>query len=292
MFFLGVIMNVADPLGALPSLRRNNWRYLLITVINMYGPFHIMFHNFYFIYLNYTSDFSKSTLALGIGLVVLMHTVKSVIFLWNNDRFMRIYYRVKRIYDQPTRYRPAIREHLDGRLNYYTRLIYLSLFAGCAVVICTPVLLKGLEYLQTGAIVVNRWELPLPFANPFLDLESSPTYEIYFIHVTVSFTADTYFVFAVDLLFMGFCVHIYGLFQELAMQVKSTKDALEWRHKVGRREFRRHFKKMIDFQREIYGIVKDLEELFGGIYCVLFIGTIFNVCIHSYLATQVSYGYI
>lgn len=85
---------------------------------------------------------------------------------------------------------------------------------------------------------------------------------------------------------MGMCIHINGLFKELEYRYKSVGHSVT-QGRISKREFRNNYKHCIDFQNDIYAIVKDTEKVFGNIFFIQFIGTIIIVCSQAFLGTQV-----
>lgn len=281
MVFLGYLVNIANQSGLLPCLHRNNPCYLLRTVINLIGAFSIAFHSIWFYLENHSDDFLQATLALNMCSTVIIHVTKALMGLAKNKEFLAVFLRLKRLYDDPCQYRLEIRDRIDQRLQNYAQKIVWFISLGILVVILTPIIVKTVEYFETGDIVKYRWDLPIPYASPFYNLQSSPTYEIVYVEFAISFPPDAFFAYSMGFLFMGISLHIHGLFLELECRFRNL-DMTQ-----GRRQFREDCNKCIDFQNEIYEIVKDTQDVFANIFFVQFMGTIIIVCSQAYLATQV-----
>lgn len=286
MVFLGTILNISNQTGMLPTLHKNNPLYLLRAVVNLIGAFSIIFHCGWFYYMNNKCDFVQATFGLGMCMCVLMHVTKVLLWLTRNNQFLAVYLRLKQFYDDPTLYGRQFRDPLDHQLNFYTKnIIRFVVVAGSSVTL-TPVVVKLLEYYRTGAVVQYRWDLPMPYASPFADFKSSPTYEFTYVTFALSFGPDVFFAYSVDFVFMGMCVHIYGLFKELEHRFQNVGVSVNGR-RISKRQFRENYKNCIDFQNEIYEIVKATEDVFVNIFGVQFIGTIIIICTQAFLATQV-----
>lgn len=175
---------------------------------------------------------------------------------------------------------------MDKNLQFYSRNIIRFVVLAMLSVIFNPVIVKTIEYFQTGTIVKYRWDLPIPYASPFFDLQVSPAYEIMYITFALSFVPDVFFAYSPDFLFMGMCIHIHGLFKELECRFKEVGTSVT-QGRISKRQFRDNYKHCIDFQNEIYAIVTDTQNVFGNIFFTQFIGTIIIVCSQAFLGTQV-----
>lgn len=182
MVFLESLLNISNQTGLLPSLHKKNRLYILRTVINFTGALSIIFHCGWFYFIHNKTDFLQATFALGMCMIVLVHVTKLCVLLSKNDEFVAVYLRVKRFYDDPTLYRNEIRDTMDKNLQFYSRNILRFVVMAMICVILNPVIVKSIEYVQTGAIVKSRWDLPIPFASPFYDLQVSPAYEIVYMY--------------------------------------------------------------------------------------------------------------
>lgn len=87
---------------------------------------------------------------------------------------------------------------------------------------------------------------------------------------------------------MGLSLHIHGLFSDLADRFRNTRAATDQLGECSRRAFVAQYKNCIDFQNEIYEIVKETQHVFSDMFFVQFAFTIIAVCMQAYLATQVS----
>lgn len=282
MIFLG--LQLGNQLGMLPAVHNYHPAYLIRTVVSISGVWTIGLQAAMFLYEN-RRDFMQSISALAISLNVLMHAIKVIIGLAKNRKFLRVYTRLKSYYENPRQYQSEIRDRVDRSLRFYSVNIFRFVVFSCLGVIFTPLLVKGIEYYQTGAMTGSRWDLPIPFASPFFDFQSSPAYEVCYTMFAVAFTPLVLYVFSLAFLFMGIAVHINGLFMDLEYRFEHIGLSSKGR-RVGRRKFRENYKNCIDFQNDIFEIVKDTEDVFANIFFVQFTGTIVIVCIQSYAATQ------
>lgn len=154
------------------------------------------------------------------------------------------------------------------------------LVAAC-VVIGNPLLVMAIEYFNTGKIVESRWELPIPFASPYIDFASSPGFELTFIEFAITFIPEVYFAFSPSFLFLGICLYLDGMFLELSYRFRDINE---------RRAFH-EFRDCVEFQNEIYYLVENAGQVFGSSFFTQFINTILTVCLQAYLATQVGHDF-
>lgn len=146
--------------------------------------------------------------------------------------------------------------------------------------------MRLIAYLRNDPLKDLQWELPLPYANPLIDFESSPVFEITYITFSLGLYPVTMILASLDLFFLACCLHVYGLFKDLRGQM-----GLLVRNKDGvprtRKNFHSNLSKCVDLQVEIYSLVQTIEEVFGGIFFTQYMGTIIIICIQAFLATQV-----
>lgn len=281
-------LRVAHLTGMLPTLNKGNPGYLLLIFFNCVCLVSMVLHSGYFFLNNYKNDFAQATNALSLCILVFMHAVKIAIGLLNNDKLIALYRRLKKVYDNPQEYRICIRDRVDERIKFYMVKLIRFTFVAAWAIILTPVLSMAIEYLDTGAIQFSRWDLPIPYGSPFYNTRSSPTYEILYVSIALSFTQCAFMAYTAVFLFIGISLHINGLFMELKCRLDDTLKVIRAKDIKDNLIFSHHYKKCIDFHNEILELVKDVETVFGPVFFVQFMNTIITVCVHSYLVTQVS----
>lgn len=97
---------------------------------------------------------------------------------------------------------------------------------------------------------------------------------------------------AVDLLFLGCCIYISALFKDLQGEAitldypklfKSKEKDLD--------KFRENLISFVDQHTRVIGLVKKMENVFGEIFIIQYVGSIFSICSQAYLSTLVSDKY-
>ena len=109
MVFLGVILKVANHVGMLPGLHKHRLAYYWRSLWVIFTALSIDFHTLWFHYTNYQEDFTLALFALGLCLTVSFHTLKTIYWMTHADHFLRIYFRLKSLYDDPLAYRRSLR---------------------------------------------------------------------------------------------------------------------------------------------------------------------------------------
>lgn len=282
--FFGSAFKVANLFGLLPSLHPTNHWYKIIIAINVLNLASWTIHSFWF-FLENTEDFDKSTFALGLSVNCAMDLAKIILLLLNNQQFLRLYLKLKRTCEHPLRDR-ATKDYISTRVEFCSRLFYFFIICICLAIVCTPLIVRLIAYLRNDPLKDLQWELPLPYANPLIDFESSPVFEITYITFSLGLYPVTMILASLDLFFLACCLHVYGLFKDLRGQM-----GLLVRNKDGvprtRKNFHSNLSKCVDLQVEIYSLVQTIEEVFGGIFFTQYMGTIIIICIQAFLATQV-----
>lgn len=275
MVFFGSVLKIANYSGILVSLHDDHPHYKLLTFFSCSCVLNMVFHTAYF-YIENIKDFDLSTSVLGALITVVMHLFKVEAILNQNKLFMDIYLKIKGMAEEDTD-RIAL-ANLEKTIERVARA-FLSLVAVLLISLCTtPPLVQLIEYLETGSISKYRWELPLPYANPFVNLASSPAYEITFIIFVVTVTPLAMLLVSPDLLFMATCMHIEGLWHLVIIKAKdfivNPNDADSLRI-------------LVDYQNRIYEIIQETKQVFGRIFFVQSLGTLVIACTQIYVATQV-----
>lgn len=282
-------LNLANQLGLLICLHKNNKWYFLRGLFNWLLLFAIFIHAGWYCLQHYSSSthLEESTYALVSTCNVSMHLMKTLVMMLKNDRFLVLYLKLKRYYDDPRKYRSKIRKEIDGQAAFYNGLYVKFVVGACITVIITPMIVQSMEYYRTGSIIDSRWDLPVNYENPFFSLEESPAYEIYYVIFGLTFIPRVLFAFSIDLLYMATCLHIYGLFRELQQRIRMMCWTANGR-RASRREFCANFRNCVDFQNEIYEIVKETQEVFSIIFFLQFVGTMIVICFQLFLGVRVS----
>lgn len=278
MVFLGTLFEIANLSGILLSFNKLSPYYKMRTLISWSSVFNMVFHTGYFYYRN-LDDFDQSTLVIGPLTNILMQLIKVNIILIQNDNLVNLYEKLERICANPNNSNYKNTTKIEKYLELFVR-IYLGFVAFVCVAISTnPLLVQLIEYLNTGNVVKYRFELPFPYASPFVDLNSSPAYELTFILFILGIFPLAMFVISPDLLFLGTCAHVTGLMEHLKiLMVKVIDDPKD----------EARLRKVVEIQNMIYDIVKETQSVFGNIFFTQCLGTLFIVCTQIYVATKVS----
>lgn len=285
MVFLESGLKVASITGMLPGMHKGKPYYRLITIVNLVSFFSMIVHCGYFYLANNEKDFAQATNALSVFILISMQTLKIILCLAKNDKLVDLYHRLKAIHESPLEYRSSIRDQVDAKIEFYMGKLIWFAFGASISIIVTPLLSMIIEQFTTGSVVNSRWDLPLPYASPFYNTQSFPSYEILYGTVILSITQCAFMAYSALFLFTGISFHIHGLFTELKCRLEMIKiNGVEANN--GNR-FTDHYKNCIDFQNKVLGIVKDTEEIFGPVFFSQYMNTIITVCLHSYLATHV-----
>lgn len=278
MVFFGSVLEISNRFGVLLALHKTNPCYKLITLFCWMSVVNVAVHTGLF-YIQNIEDFDKSTSVLGAFMNMLMHLVKVHLLMFNSDEFLALYFKLRRLCNDPKRTHYEAARKIEGQIELFVR-VYLGFIILVAVTITiNPLIVQTMEYFQTGHVHQYRWETPFPFASPFGDIRSSPIYEITFATWTVSILPLAMFVISADLLFMACCFHIRGLLVHLKFMMESyavTPNNLE------------QLKRCVFYQTSIYEIVKDTQYVFGGIFFTQYLGTLVIVCTQAFLATRVT----
>lgn len=278
MVFYGTLLKVANHSGLLVSLHKRDPFYKILTLLSAMCIFNIVFHTGSFYYRN-IEDFDLSTSVLGSLLNFTMHSVKTFVVLVKNDYLLCLYYKMRKMCYDPEKDNFALAQKVERRIEFVTRT-YLSLIVIAIVVVLTnPSLLQLIEYVNTGSVSRYRYELPFSFANPFLDLESSPAYEITYLICVISIVPLFIFVVSPDLLFMATCTHIGGLCDHLKAKVKSL---------IKNPGDLNVLRDCVDYQNSIYELIRDTERVFGLVFFVQCMGSLIVICSQIFVATQVN----
>lgn len=230
-------------------------------------------------YFEHIEDFELSTAAVGGFLDIIVQIIKSGLMLKNNDRFIKLYFKLRRLCDNPNNANYENAQALERRINLYVRVYFY--FMGFAVIAVTtnPFFVQCIEYFQTGKVIKYRWELPFLYANPLYNLKSSPAYELTYAVFIITVVPIVIFAISSDFLFMASCIHIGGLFDDLNIKLKFA---------IENARNGRTLRDAVDYQNTIYDIVKDAQEVFGSIYFTQCLGALVIVCTLIFVATQVS----
>lgn len=279
MVFFGTVLEVANRFGVLLALHKGNPCYKLITLFCWLSVVNSAVHTGCF-YVQNIDDFDLSTSVLGAFMNMLMHLVKVHLIMYNSEELVALYFKLRRLCHDPKRSHFEAAKRIESHIELFTR-IYLSfiLLVATAITI-NPLIVQTMEYIQTGVVVVYRWETPFPFASPFGNITSSPIYEITYLSWIVGIVPLAMFVISADLLFMACCFHIRGLLIHLKFMMQN--------YAVDPNNLER-LKRCVFYQNSIYEIVKDTQLVFGGIFFTQYIGTLVIVCTQAFLATKVSF---
>lgn len=278
MVFYGSILEISNRSGILVALHKNNPYYKWMTLFSVISILNIVFHTASF-YVEHIEDFDLSTTVLGALMNMLMHSVKVYLILAKNDKLINLYYQVKKLRNDPkcSHYKDASK--LEKKIEIITKA-YLGFVGLLTLTITTnPLLVQLIEFVTTGSVIKYRWELPFPYANPFLDLKSSPAYEITYGPFAISVWPMAMFVVSPDLLFLATCIHVRGLFDHLKTKLQKLNqcpnDLRMLRH-------------CVDYQNSIYEIVMNMKRVFGSIFFIQSMGSLVIVCTQIFVATKVS----
>lgn len=277
MVFFGTILKVANILGLLTALHKRNPYYKIITGSMLFGFFVICFHTGFY-YQENVENFDKSTLVIG-GIIYCLKTfVKVFYFLYRNNEFLELYFKLKKLCDNPIRSHYKQAQETENTIERLARRALLAFIILLYLFISNPLFLMLYEYLTTGSVVKYRREFPIPFANPFIDINKSPVYE--FVYGGYALAAPTLLLFGVsaDLLFMATCYHIHGLFGHLKERIRLFNNSP---HKM------EYFRSCVDYQNSVYEIVNVTQRVFADIFFIQFAGTTIILCTQVYLITQV-----
>lgn len=278
MVFYGSILEIANRSGILVSLHKNNPYYKWITLFSLISVLNIIFHTASF-YVQHIEDFDLSTTVLGALMNMLMHSVKVYLILANNHKLIKLYYQVKNLCNDPKCSHFEDASNLERKIEIITRG-YLGFVGLLTLAITTnPLLVQLIEFVTTGSVINYRWELPFPYANPFLDLKSSPAYEITYTLFAISVWPMAMFVISPDLLFLATCTHVRGLFDHLKSKLQKLNQCP---NNIGM------LRNCVDYQNSIYDIVKEMKRVFGSIFFIQSMGSLVIVCTQIFVATKVS----
>lgn len=282
--FFGSALKVANLFGLLPSLHPTNQWYKIIITINILHLTSITIHSACYSLEN-TEDFDKSTFALGFSVNCAMDLVKIILLITNKQQLLRLYLKLKR-----TCAGKANKDCIAKRVEFCSRLFLLFIIYIYLAILCTPLIVRSIAYLQRNTVREYQWEelqLPMPYANPLIDFQSSPVFEITYITSAVGLYPLLMILASVDLLFMASCLHVYGLLKDLRNQMEELVGHQSSYSRTGKK-FGSNLSKCVDLQNEIYLLVQGIEDVFGGIFFTQFTGTIIIICIQAFLTTQVS----
>lgn len=277
MVFFGIGLKLANNLGLLTALHKKNPFYKCIIGIMLLDFLLVTFHTGYFYWENIL-DFDKSTAVIGAFMYCIQSIAKSVMFLYKNDDFLVLYFKLKNLCDNPRRLHYQKAQEIEGKIEKYMRPGIVGFYILLLIYAMNPMLQMLIEYVQTGSVIEKRWEFPVPFANPFLNLTSSPGYEIVYAFYGISVIPLVSFLAATDILFMITCYHTYGLLGHLKLRLHAYNE------NPNRMDF---FRSCVEYQNAIYDVVSTTQNVFGGIFFLQFIGTTVILCTQVFLVTQV-----
>lgn len=163
MVFLESVVDIADRFGMLPALHKKSPWYILLTIINCIALTSIGLHTTCFYFEN-LDDFEQSTFAIGSITYVVMLQIECYLLLAKNQKFVNLYFKMKRLYDDPLRYDSEIKGAIEKRLTFYNWFYVRFLCSAGIFVISTPLMAKATEYYKTGAMEVSQWDLPFTYS--------------------------------------------------------------------------------------------------------------------------------
>lgn len=93
-------------------------------------------------------------------------------------------------------------------------------------------------------------------------------------------------IISVDVLFLGCALHIAAFFKDLQRQALTLDFPRLTREDHGR--FLENIRSFVDQHNRIIDLVREMEEIFGVIFIVQYMGAMFAICTQAYLSLLVS----
>lgn len=126
------------------------------------------------------------------------------------------------------------------------------------------------------------FRIPFPFQTPIV-------HACVYLYVVVSTYPYINPILSVDALFLGCALHIGALFRGLHEQAKSLElEKIKANDRQKHWLFLQNIKSFVARHSEIIELVRQMEQIFSGIFIVQFMGAMCSICIQAYLSTLVS----
>lgn len=96
-------------------------------------------------------------------------------------------------------------------------------------------------------------------------------------------------ILSIDTLFLGSCYHIAAFFKDLQGVAISLEYFKLYRNgEGGMKMFLWGFSSFVDQHNRLLKLVHKMEDVFGEIFVIQYIGSMFSICSQAYISTLVS----
>ena len=126
-----------------------------------------------------------------------------------------------------------------------------------------------------------------PSRFPF-DHRTPTAYALVTAFITISYVPYINPIMAVDLLFLGCCIYISEFFKDLQGEAITLDYSMLYKNEEKDSDkFRENLISFVDQHNRVIGLVKKMENVFGEIFIIQYVGSIFSICSQAYLSTLV-----
>lgn len=126
---------------------------------------------------------------------------------------------------------------------------------------------------------------------PF-DIQKPILYESFYAFFVISMIPYINPIIAMDTLFMGLSLQISALFTDLQGQALNIEFGQlykgKYENETNLHSFVERIRRFVQNHNDIIDLVDQMENIFGGIFVVQYVGAIVSLCTQAYLSTLVS----
>lgn len=260
---------------------RSKW-YFLLTLANFLNLGNFVFSiGFYMLYNIHNLDSFTNSFGAFSSMVVSL--LKTSMFLQSNRLLGCTVHKLRALVKEAAGNDQFVFQVANRLTNTYTKKLFVIVYFSVIGVSLSPLLAMVLEYVESGRVIITRWELPFKEEYFFFDVSQSPYFEIVYFISAIGMPLCSNCSLAIDTIFMGLCLYVVALLRDLKANLDLVDDG-----PYAEEDFKQNMSQIILYHNKILQLIADIKQIFGRMFFTQFVGTIFILCAQSTLVAMVS----